>query len=117
MNDYIHQISDAESAGVRRFVQGSAVVAVTFVALVILAPMDQLRGHSFTYRITVGPQQGLKVFTLQMLPDERDADDTPVAGNVAGLLRASCPTPFGPACGCSKSLPAILSPCTPVWRP
>ena len=26
-----------------------------------------------------------------------------------GLLRASCPTPFGPACGCSKSLPAILS--------
>jgi len=26
------------------------------------------------------------------------------------LLRASCPTPFGPAFGCSKSLPAILSP-------
>jgi hypothetical protein len=26
------------------------------------------------------------------------------------LLRASCPTPFGPACGCSKSLPAISSP-------
>ena len=26
-----------------------------------------------------------------------------------GLLRASCPTPVGPACGCSKSLPAILS--------
>jgi hypothetical protein len=26
-----------------------------------------------------------------------------------GLLRASCPSPFGPACGCSKSLPAILS--------
>jgi hypothetical protein len=25
------------------------------------------------------------------------------------LLRASCPPPFGPACGCSKSLPAILS--------
>jgi len=25
------------------------------------------------------------------------------------LLRASCPAPFGPACGCSKSLPAILS--------
>jgi hypothetical protein len=25
------------------------------------------------------------------------------------LLRASCPLPFGPACGCSKSLPAILS--------
>jgi ribosomal protein S27E len=26
-----------------------------------------------------------------------------------GLLRASCPSPFGPACGGSKSLPAILS--------
>ena len=25
------------------------------------------------------------------------------------LLRASCPPPFGPASGCSKSLPAILS--------
>ena len=27
-----------------------------------------------------------------------------------GLLRASCPAPFGPAFGCSKSLPAILCP-------
>jgi len=26
-------------------------------------PMDQLRGHSITYRIAVGPQQGCKVFT------------------------------------------------------
>ena len=70
-----------------------------------------------TYRIAVGPQQGRKVFTLQTLPDERDADDALAVGNVAGLLRASCPPPFGPAFGCSKSLPAILSPCTPVWRP
>lgn len=31
-------------------------------------PMDQLLGHSVTYRIAVGPQQGRKVFTLQMLP-------------------------------------------------
>ena len=47
--------------------------------------MDQLRGHSITYRIAVGPQQGRKVFTLQTLPDERDADDTPAVGNVAGF--------------------------------
>ena len=33
--------------------------------------MDQLRGHSITYRIAVGLQQGCKVFTLQTLP-ERD---------------------------------------------
>ena len=66
--------------------------------------MDQLRGHSMmcmdarmprahgcagaaTYRIAVGRQQGRKVFTLQTLPDELDADGVPTAGNVAGLLR------------------------------
>jgi hypothetical protein len=48
-------------------------------------PMDQLRGHSITYRIAVGPGQGRKVFTLQTLPDDRDANETPVAGNVAGF--------------------------------
>jgi hypothetical protein len=31
-------------------------------------PMDQLLGHSITYRIAVGPQRGRKVFTLQTLP-------------------------------------------------
>lgn len=31
-------------------------------------PMMQLLGHSITYRIAVGPQQGRKVFTLQTLP-------------------------------------------------
>ncbi len=32
------------------------------------------------------------------------------------LLRASCPPPFGPAFGCSKSLPAILSSRWISWR-
>ena len=31
-------------------------------------PMDQLAGHSITYRIALGPQAGRKVFTLQTLP-------------------------------------------------
>ena len=31
-------------------------------------PMAQLLGHSITYRITVGPQAGRKVFILQTLP-------------------------------------------------
>jgi len=48
-------------------------------------PMDQLRGHSITYRIAVGPQQGRKVFTLQTLPDERDGYEASVTGNVAGF--------------------------------
>lgn len=29
--------------------------------------MQQLSGHSITYRIAIGPQQGRKVFTLQSL--------------------------------------------------
>jgi hypothetical protein len=37
--------------------------------------MDQLLGHSITYRIAVGPQAGRKVFTLQTLP-ACDPDDT-----------------------------------------
>lgn len=36
-------------------------------------PLRQLHGHSITYRIAVGPQQGRKVFTLQtLLPRETD---------------------------------------------
>jgi len=47
-------------------------------------PMDQLLGHSITYRIAVGPQQGRKVFTLQTLPacDEPYGDGI---GEVAGF--------------------------------
>lgn len=48
--------------------------------------MSQLRGHSITYRIAVGPQQGRKVFTLQTLPacdPEDQFGNSP--GNVAGF--------------------------------
>ncbi|MFK8017673.1 MAG: IS91 family transposase, partial [Gammaproteobacteria bacterium] len=30
--------------------------------------MDELAGHSITYRIAVGPNQGQKAYTLQTLP-------------------------------------------------
>jgi hypothetical protein len=48
--------------------------------------MDQLLGHSITYRIAVGSQQGRKVFTLQTLP-ACDADDlyTDTVGKTAGF--------------------------------
>jgi hypothetical protein len=36
-------------------------------------PLHQLLGHSITYRIALGPQQGRKVFTLQTLPARDDA--------------------------------------------
>jgi hypothetical protein len=35
--------------------------------------MAQLQGHSITYRMAVGPQQGRKVFTLQTLPPDDDS--------------------------------------------
>jgi len=79
-------------------------------------PMDQLLGSSITYRIAVGPQQGRKVFTLQTLPACDEPFDDGV-GQAAGLLQASCPSPSGPAFGCSKSLQAILSRCMLGWRP
>ena len=51
--------------------------------------MNQLQGHSITYRIAVGPHQGHKVFTLQTLPgSEEPFLDT--ADGVAGFsLHAS----------------------------
>jgi len=70
-------------------------------------PMSQLCGNSITYRIAVEPQAGRKVFTLQMLPACDESSDDEV-GKVEGLHRASYPSPFGSAFGCSKSLPAIL---------
>ena len=44
--------------------------------------MVQLQGHSITYRIAVGPQQGRKVFTLRTLPPDEDSlGGTPPAGS------------------------------------
>jgi hypothetical protein len=47
-------------------------------------PLNQLLGHSITYRIAVGQQAGRKVFTLQTLPasDEPFSD---AAGQMAGF--------------------------------
>jgi hypothetical protein len=35
-------------------------------------PLDDLIGHSITYRIAVGPRAGQKLFTLQVVPPPRD---------------------------------------------
>ena len=48
-------------------------------------PLDQLRGHSITYRIAVGPQTGRKVFTLQTLPACDSEDPFGDTGKVAGF--------------------------------
>ena len=46
-------------------------------------PIDQLRGHSITYRIAVGPQQGRKVFTLQKLSGIEEPFSESAAGQAA----------------------------------
>ena len=48
------------------------------------APLDQLLGHSITYRIAVGPHAGRKVFTLQTLAHCSEPFVDPV-GKVAGF--------------------------------
>jgi len=42
-------------------------------------PMQQLLGHSITYRVAVGPQQGKKVFTLQTVPVTESNGNSQVA--------------------------------------
>jgi len=48
--------------------------------------MQQLYGHSITYRIAIGPQQGRKVFTLQsLLPIEEPKVGSSRVANAAGF--------------------------------
>ena len=47
--------------------------------------MDQLLGHSVTYRVAVGPQAGRKMLTLQTLPACEPDDYADTAGKVSGF--------------------------------
>ena len=47
-------------------------------------PMQQLLGHSISYRVAVGASQGQKVFTLQTVPADVD-DGNDQAAKVAGF--------------------------------
>jgi hypothetical protein len=58
-------------------------------------PLDELFGHSITYRIAVGPHQGRKVFTLQTLPSCNEPFDDSV-GKVAGFSLAKRGSRPGP---------------------
>ena len=46
--------------------------------------LDQLLGHSTTYRIAMGPHAGRELFALQTLPDCNEPFDV-AAGKVAGF--------------------------------
>jgi pyruvate/2-oxoglutarate dehydrogenase complex dihydrolipoamide acyltransferase (E2) component len=49
-------------------------------------PLDDLIGHSITYRIAVGPRAGQKLFTLQTVPAMQEVDDQ--QGDHRGAARA-----------------------------
>jgi hypothetical protein len=51
-------------------------------------PIHGLLGHSITYRITTGPREGQKVFTLQTLPPEPDTPRPAVAESSGFSLHA-----------------------------
>jgi len=51
--------------------------------------LDQLLGHSITYRIAVGPNQGRKVFTLQTLPATQAATAVSLHQPPGGLGKAA----------------------------
>lgn len=47
--------------------------------------MQQLHGHSISYRIALGPQQGCEVFTLQTLPAAEETDHSDRVAKIAGF--------------------------------
>jgi hypothetical protein len=47
--------------------------------------MDDLLGHSITYRVAMGPRAGQKVFTLQVLPAEAPEEPTKGVTQAAGF--------------------------------
>jgi hypothetical protein len=47
--------------------------------------MNDLLGHSITYRIAVGPQAGRKAFTLQTIPAREQDHDHPNLAKTAGF--------------------------------
>ena len=60
------------------------------------AAMDDLIGHSVTYRIAVGPHQGQKAFTLQTIPAHTEERDHGGLAKAAGFslhcgVAAACP--------------------------
>ena len=47
--------------------------------------MDDLLGHSITYRIALGPQAGHKAFTLQTVPAQEEGNNNPKLAKANGF--------------------------------
>lgn len=48
-------------------------------------PMDDLLGHSITYRVAMGPRAGQKVFTLQTVPAQSEEEPRKGVAEYAGF--------------------------------
>jgi hypothetical protein len=87
LNTLVHKLSQR----VARFLtkQGLLVEDIdnSYLNLDGLAPdpMQDLHGHSITYRVALGAQRGKKVFTLQTLPAQVDDDSSSQVGSMAGF--------------------------------
>ena len=87
LEKWVHVISKR----VGRALEGQGLLARDFEnSFLTLDPaevsgFDDLLGHSITYRIALGPQQGRKAFTLQTVPAVAAADDNSSVAKAAGF--------------------------------
>jgi len=91
LEQLIHTISQRVGAYLER--EGLLVRDIENSYLQLEAPeesaIDDLLGHSVTYRIAVGPQAGRKAFTLQTIPArEEDRDNSQLAKTAGFSLHA-----------------------------
>jgi len=67
-------------------------------------PLDDLIGHSITYRIAVGPRAGQKLFTLQTVPPRLQG----LEGDPNGAARAATPEATVPRRAATPDSPTAL---------
>jgi hypothetical protein len=87
LNTLVHKISQRVAHFLIK--QGLLVEGIenSYLNLDELAPepIQDLLGHSITYRIAIGAKRGRKMFTLQILPPQIEDDNANQVGSVAGF--------------------------------
>jgi hypothetical protein len=85
-------------------------------------PMDDLIGHSVTYRLAVGPRAGQKVFALQAVPAQGDAEPRKgvappfIRGPKSGSCKRPISRPSRPSNGLHTSFLGVsASSATACW--
>ncbi|MDD9896394.1 MAG: transposase [Gammaproteobacteria bacterium] len=85
LHNLLHQISDrvARFLEWRGFLERDEVNSYLTLDGLEQDPLRDIHSHSVTYRVTIGPQKGRKVFTLQTIPPQ--AESSPDNARVAKL--------------------------------